>query len=115
MPSKPTKPPQPVDTTPADFPVQPQPRQLPGADYSYTVELVATIHNQLGKLTEAIDTLKGSIKAQGEKLDSVARDVHSAKVIMRVVIGIIIFLGGIGGIVLKAFFDYFLRTHVPQK
>ena len=69
----------------------------------------------LGKLTEAIDTLKGSIKSQGEKLDSVAKDVHSGKVIMQVVIGTMIFLGGIGGIVLKAIFDYYLRTHVPQK
>jgi len=68
----------------------------------------------LGKLTEAIENLKESVKGQGQKLDSVARDVHTAKVIMWVVVGIISFLGAIGGIALKALFDYYLRTRVPQ-
>jgi hypothetical protein len=114
MPPKPNKPQQP-DTTPADFPVQSHLRQLPGADYSYTVELVATINQQLGKLIEAVDTLKSVVKEQGEKLNTVARDVHTAKVVTWVVLGIISISGTFVGIALKAVFDYLLRTRVPQR
>src|SRR5207245_1759622 len=100
--------------TPEAYPTTPQ-QQLPSGDYSYTLEAVMGMQATLGKLTEAIETMKGSIKAQGEKLESVARDVHTAKVVMWVVIGLMSFLGGIGGIALKAAFDYFLRTRVPQR
>jgi hypothetical protein len=103
-----------IQTSPEDYPVS-SPHSFPSGDYSYTLEAVMGMQATLGKLTEAIDTLKGSIKAQGEKLDSVARDVHTAKVVMWVVIGIISFLGTVGGIALKALFDYFLRTRAPQK
>ncbi len=68
----------------------------------------------LGRLTEAIETLKGSVRTQSDKLESVARDVHTAKVIMWVVLGVVGFLGTFGGIALKALFDYYLRTRVPQ-
>jgi hypothetical protein len=100
-------------TTPEAFPTTAP--QFPSGDYSYTLEVVMGMQATLGKLTEAIDTLKGSIRAQGDKLDSVARDVHTAKVVMWVVVGLMGFFGTIGGIALKAFFDYYLRTHVSQK
>jgi hypothetical protein len=100
---------------PTRFAEVPPPASTPSGDYSYTLEVVMGMQATLGKLTEAIDTLKGSIKSQGEKLDSVSRDVHTAKVVMWVAIGITSFLGTIGGIALKALFDYFLRTQVPQK
>lgn len=73
------------------------------------------MQSTLGKLTEAIETLKSSVKAQGEKHETVARDVHTAKVLMWVVLGIMSFFGTVGGIALKALFDYYLRTQVPQR
>jgi len=102
-----------VSTTPEAFPTTSP--QLPSGDYSYTLEVVMAMQATLGKLTEAIDTLKGTIKNHGEKLDSVAKDVHTAKVLMRIFLWVIGATGLIGSIALKAFFDYYLRTHVAQK
>ena len=69
-----------TSATPADFPVQTPPQQLPGADFSYTVEVVATINLALGKLTEAVDNLKDQTKEQGRELKSISKDIHAAKV-----------------------------------
>lgn len=55
--------------------------QLPGADYSYTVELVARIENQLGKLTEAVTSLKETTKEHGTELRAIGKDVHAARVV----------------------------------
>jgi len=69
----------------------------------------------LGRLNEAVDNLKASSKSHGDKLESIGRDVHAAKVVVGVVGGIITLLGIFLGIILKALFDYLLRTQVPQK
>lgn len=76
----------PKDRTPVpppDFPVTPPP-QLPSADYSYTVELVGSIQNQLGRLTEAIESLKEQTKEHGKELKTIGNDVHATKVSVKV-------------------------------
>lgn len=79
-------------TTPPQYDVPPP--QLPGADYSYTVELVGSIQNQLGKLTEAVDSLKTQSKEHGIELKTIAKDVHAAKVVFGVVGGLILLVCG---------------------
>jgi hypothetical protein len=66
--------------TPADFPIQTPPLQLPGADYSYTVELVGDIQHQLGKLTEAVENLKEKAESHSKELRDIGKSVHTAKV-----------------------------------
>ena len=43
----------------------------------------------MGKLTEAVESLKTDSKEHRQKLDSLSKDVHSAKVVLKVVGGII--------------------------
>jgi peptidoglycan hydrolase CwlO-like protein len=53
---------------------------MPSGDYSYTVELVGTIQNQLGKLTEAVDSLNGQTKDQAKEVKDIAKEIHGFKV-----------------------------------
>jgi hypothetical protein len=75
-------------TTPEDFPVTSQ-SAYPSGDYSYTVELVGTIQHQLGKLTEAVESLKEKTNHHGDKIEQIGKDIHGAKVALYVV-GIIV-------------------------
>ncbi len=56
----------------------------PSGDYSYTVELVARIENQLGKVTEAIESLKLDVRQHSADLKSIGNDVHGTKVAVKV-------------------------------
>jgi len=83
---------------PPDNPIPPP--QLPSGEYSHTVELVARIENQLGKLTEAVDQLKEGSRERDRKLEDignkvhlVSQDVNSAKVVAKVMGGLIAFMG----------------------
>ncbi len=66
--------------------------QLPSGDYSYTVELVARIENQLGRLTEAIDSLKLQTTKQGEKLDKISHIIYAAGAVGTILVVIVGFL-----------------------
>lgn len=90
--------------TPADFPVQPSPHNLPGADFSYTVEVVSTINSSLGKLTEAVETLKKQIEDHGKKIDDVRMDVHAAKAVFRTLLWVVGVVGTLLGLFLSAYF-----------
>lgn len=81
-------------TTPEEFTTTAS-SQFPSGDYSYTVELVGSIQNQLGRLTEAVQSLKTQVKEQGDELKSVGKDVHAAKVVISVVGGLIVLTGGV--------------------
>ena len=91
-------------TTPEEYSTTSSGSGLPGADYSYTVELVGAIQNQLGRLTEAIESLKEQSKEQGKKLDDVRMDVHAAKSAGKALLWIVGIAGALVGIVLTAYF-----------
>jgi hypothetical protein len=55
--------------------------QLPGADYSYTVELVGTINREVGSLMKAVSSLEEASKEHGKKLEAIGKDIHAAKVV----------------------------------
>ncbi len=51
----------------------------------------------MGKLIEAVDTLKVESKHHGDKLDQIGKDVHAAKVVVSVVGGLIVLVAGFLG------------------
>ena len=71
-------------TTPEEFPTAAS-SHLPSGDYSYTVELVGTMQNTLGKLTEAVEGLKEQTKQNNTEIRAISQDIHAAKTTMKVV------------------------------
>jgi hypothetical protein len=80
-------------SVPTSFPETTPP--LPSGDYSYVLEIVMRMQESVGRLTEAVGSLKDQSRAHGEKLDSIGKDVHAAKVVIGVVGGLMALLGGI--------------------
>lgn len=70
-------------TTPPRFPETP-PSTFPSAEYSYILELVSTIQHELGKLSEAVDSLKNQSKDESRELRDIAKDVHGFKIGLKV-------------------------------
>ena len=97
-------------STPEDIPVAGWSPTLPSGDYSYTVELVGTIQNELGRLTEAVQSLKEQSKEQSVELKAISKDVHAAKVVM----------GVVGSLLLLVFasiawmVNTYISTHPPK-
>jgi hypothetical protein len=68
---------------------------LPSGDYSYVLEIVMRMQESVGRLTEAVSSLKDQSKSHGDKLDGIGKDVHAAKVVIGVVGGLIVLVGGV--------------------
>lgn len=60
-------------TTPTRYPDIPPPQAHPSGDYSYTVELVATVNREIGRLTEAVNSLKEQSKERDRRLEDLAK------------------------------------------
>src|SRR5579862_8001398 len=86
------------------------PQAHPSGDYSYTVELVGSIQHQLGKLTEAVDSLKKQSTEHGTKLDDVRMDVHGAKSAAKALLWVVGVVGALLGLILAAYFRYLFGT-----
>jgi hypothetical protein len=91
---------------PPDFPVT---TPLSSGDYSF-LEIVMAMQGSIFQLKEAVEGLKANSKSHGEKLESLGKDVHAAKVVVGLVGGFVGLVGIFLGIVLKALLDYLLRT-----
>ena len=91
-------------TTPEGYPTTPPQQTFSSGDYSYTVELVSAIQHELGKLTEAVNSLKEQSKDQGKKLDEVRMDVHAAKSAGKALLWIVGVVGTLLGLFLAAYF-----------
>jgi hypothetical protein len=81
--------------TPEAYPVPPL--QLP-ADLA--------IQHQLGRLTEAVETLKEQSKEHDVKLDAILLDVHTAKGALRVLRWLLGLIGAVVLILLTAFLNH---------
>ena len=100
-------------TTPEDFPVQSPP---PSGDYSYTLEIVMQMQVTMGKLLEAVETLKSDSREHRNELKTIGQDIHGAKVALRWVIGVCVALSGAIGWVAKAYLDQLARSEsLPAK
>lgn len=76
-----------------DYPVSASHEYHPGG-YSY-VELVSDIQHRLGRLSEAVETLKTESAAHGKKLSDIGQDIHTAKVTLKIagwIIGVLLAL-----------------------
>jgi hypothetical protein len=85
----------------------------PSGDFAYTVEVVATINRELGRLTEAVESLKSQAVKHGDKLEQFGKDIHAAKVVVGFVGGLIVLAGTFLGFTINALVQY-LASH-PAK
>ncbi|MBZ5605776.1 MAG: hypothetical protein LAO79_26035 [Acidobacteriia bacterium] len=83
-----------ASVTPEEYSVA-SPASLPSGDFSYTLEIVMRMQESMGRLTEAVASLKDQSKSHGEKLEAIGKDVHAFKVTVSVVGGLIVIIGGI--------------------
>jgi len=67
----------------------------------------------MGKLTEAVESLKEQSKDHGRELKEIAKDVHAAKVVIGVVGFLIAAAATFLGFVMKALIDYMVRV-IPK-
>src|SRR5271154_2178243 len=67
----------------------------PSGDYSYTLEIVMQVQVTMGKLMEALETLKADSREHRAELKTISQDVHGAKVGFRWVVGVCVFFGGL--------------------
>jgi len=93
-------------TTPEEYPTT---SFAPSGDYSYTLEIVMQMQVTMGKLLEAVETLKADSKEHRKELKDIGKDIHGAKVGSRWVIGVCVALSGALGWIVKAYLDYTKR------
>ena len=74
-----------------------EPQVFPSGDYTYILEIVMGMQGTMGKLIEAVESLKRQSERQGDKLDSIGRDVHAAKVVISVVGALTVLAGALAG------------------
>jgi len=79
------------------------PPTIPMVDYSFTLQAVMDMQKSVGKLTEAVESLKDQSKRQSDKLDQIGKDVHAAKVVVSVVCGLIIVAASLLGWVITTY------------
>ena len=51
---------------------------MPSGDYTYVLETVMSMQHTMGKLTEAVESLKTKQSQQGEKLDGIDKKIYAA-------------------------------------
>jgi hypothetical protein len=88
---------------------------LPSGDYSYTVELVSTMNHQLGKLTEAVDSLKDQSRSHGQEIREISRDIHTFKVTATIVGAILAAAIAFAGWAINKGVDAYVQTYHPDR
>jgi hypothetical protein len=86
------------------------PPTVPMVDYSFTLQAIMEMQKSVGKLTEAVESLKEQTRGHGHKLDQIGKDVHAAKVVIGVVGSLILVAAGFLGWIINTLFQY-LSTH----
>lgn len=95
-------------TTPEKFAEGTPHVQTSPGDFSL-LEIVMAMQGTLSKLEEAVEGLKSASKSHGEKLESIGKDVHTAKVLAGIGGGILGVLGVWIGIILKTILETLLK------
>lgn len=68
----------------------------------------------LGKLTEAVESLKEQSKEHGKELKEIGKDVHAAKAVARTLLWFVGAAGTLLGIILAAYFRQLFSGPVPH-
>lgn len=102
-------------TSPERFAETPPPQQLgyPSGDYTYVLEIVMGMQSTMGKLTEAVESLKQQSAKHDEKLDGIGKDIHTAKTTLKVVGAILAAAIAFGGWVANKGIDAFVQLRQP--
>lgn len=74
----------------------------PSGNYSF-LEIVMGMQNSLGKVCEAVESLKTQAKHHDDKLDQIGKDVHAAKVVVGVLVGIVLAAAALVGWVVTTY------------
>jgi hypothetical protein len=82
------------DSTPAQMP-QITPQAYAASDHGFTMQTFMEIQKNLGQLSQAVVTLTDESKKIREVLEGVSKDIHAAKVSMKIIWGILTIVGGI--------------------
>ena len=69
------------------------------------------MQTSLGRLIEAVDSLKGQSKSQGEKLDTATKQIYAAKIVLIVVGVLVTGAAGVMAFSVKTYIDYLTLTH----
>jgi hypothetical protein len=86
------------------------PPVVPSGDYTYTLEIVMNMQLAMGKLMEAVESLKSHSRDHGDKLEEVRRDVHGAKVALRVIAAVAVALSAFVGWILSRAWDVVFKS-----
>ena len=78
----------------------------PSGNYSF-LEIIMSMQNAMGRLTEAVDTLKTESRHQRDKLEQIGKDVHAAKVVVGLAGALILLAAGAIGWVIYELLPYF--------
>jgi hypothetical protein len=84
----------------------------PSSDYSFTLQAVMEMQKILGGLTQAVNTLTEQQKEHGAKLENIGKDVHGARVALKIIATIGIGLATILGWLLARAWDIILKHYV---
>lgn len=79
---------------------QTTPQAYSPADHSFTMQTFMEIQKNLGQLTQAVTTLTEESKKSRETLEGISKDIHAAKVSMKIIWGM---LGIVGSVVVVLF------------
>lgn len=86
-------------TTPSRLP-DTTPQVYPGQHYDFILQGVFDIQKTLGRVTEAVETLKTESISQRDKVDQIGKDVHAAKVVVRLVgAAVVLAFAGMGWVI----------------
>src|ERR1035441_5770978 len=101
-----TRTPKAAPATPEDY----APPPYPSPSHDFTLQAVMHMQETVGKLVEAVESLKDQSKERDRKLDdivseihSLGKDVHAAKAIGRTLLWVIGAVGALLGIVIGAY------------
>jgi hypothetical protein len=98
---------------PGRLPSVEPPTSPSSSDYSLaTLQTVMEMQRALGGLTQAVATLTEQQKEHGVKLDNISKDVHGAKVAIRIFAAIGLGLATLLGWILTRAWDIILKHYV---
>jgi hypothetical protein len=78
-----------IETTPR-YP-ETTPPLSPSPDFTWVLETVMSMHGSMGKLTEAVESLKTTQTEQGRKIDGISHRVYAAMVLLILIGGVVTF------------------------
>ena len=98
-------------TTPADYPTVPHP--LSGLDHSFLLQTIMSVKESVGELKQSVVTLKDASDKHDDKLSQIGKDVHTAKITLRVVGAIIAAVLAFTAWTAGKAIDVFVRLYHP--